>query len=690
MKKLLLVILAFTAFYAADAQYYYVKFANAGHNPGQLNNDDEYPPGGGLPAGWTTIHTGPLAPMWSSAQTIPFNFTFNGNVYTSFKVSTNGILTFTANPSTTIATGNVTLPNANIPDNSICILGLGASVASDYVVSKIFGTAPNRQMFIQFNSCSEPNIQKGWAYWSIVLEETTNKFYIVDQRTFCSDGTNSCTGNVKLTLGAQFNSTTAVMVDGSPNVNSLTTGLPDRSDNSYYEFRAGVQPDWDFSGSKVVVADYLILGQAPYTLQMTNMNLGKSTVTAYYLNYSINGGAPVSAAVTGTSISVAKFVSVTNPHPTGWNPGAVGTYTIKMWASNLNANADQDLSNDTAVKVVTVVDNFEPRKVLHEVFTSSTCGPCTPGNIQLNKVLDTKAASDYTVIKYQQNFPGVGDPYFTTEALNRRNYYAVNSIPRLEYDGGWDGNPSSYTGSMFDVAAAKPAFMKITATHTVNWRTVSVNVTVDPMANFSSSNIRLFVGVLEKKTYKNEMTNGETEFEHVMKKMLPNETGTVIGPMTKGTPVTKNLSWTFKGVYRLPANASSPINHSTEHSIESFSNLEVIAFVQDYATKEVFQSNYSTGTFLGIGKPDASETNLNLYPNPSNGMTQVSFDLENNSHIQIGIYNTVGQLIQTVADRELESGINTVRFDTKTLAKGIYFVRVEGDNFTSSKKLIVE
>ena len=49
MKKLLLVILAFTAFYAADAQYYYVKFANAGHNPGQLNNDDEYPPGGGLP-----------------------------------------------------------------------------------------------------------------------------------------------------------------------------------------------------------------------------------------------------------------------------------------------------------------------------------------------------------------------------------------------------------------------------------------------------------------------------------------------------------------------------------------------------------------------------------------------------------------------------------------------------------------
>lgn len=85
-----------------------------------------------------------------------------------------------------------------------------------------------------------------------------------------------------------------------------------------------------------------------------------------------------------------------------------------------------------------------------------------------------------------------------------------------------------------------------------------------------------------------------------------------------------------------------------------------------------------------------SESNINLYPNPSNGTTQVSFELQNSSRIQIGVYNALGQLVQTVADSNLESGINAVRFDTKTLAKGIYFVRVEGENFSSSKKLIVE
>ncbi|MBL0071768.1 MAG: hypothetical protein IPP34_08130 [Bacteroidetes bacterium] len=75
------------------------------------------------------------------------------------------------------------LPSALIPDNSVCVWGLQATGANDNIVVKTFGTAPNRQYWIFFTSYSIPGNTAGWTYWSIVLEETSNKIYLVDQRT---------------------------------------------------------------------------------------------------------------------------------------------------------------------------------------------------------------------------------------------------------------------------------------------------------------------------------------------------------------------------------------------------------------------------------------------------------------------------------------------------------------------------
>lgn len=131
---------------AASAQYYYVPYPGAGTNPGSLNNDGEYPVGGGLPAGWTSIHAGSAAaPAWSSLATIPFAFQFNGSAVTQFKVSTSGVLTFTTSAVTVPPYSIVALPSANIPDNSVCVLGLRGTGANDNIVTKTFGTAPNRQ-----------------------------------------------------------------------------------------------------------------------------------------------------------------------------------------------------------------------------------------------------------------------------------------------------------------------------------------------------------------------------------------------------------------------------------------------------------------------------------------------------------------------------------------------------------------
>ena len=63
---------------------------------------------------------------------------------------------------------------------------------------------------------------------------------------------------------------------------------------------------------------------------------------------------------------------------------------------------------------VCVIAQTPERKVLVEELTSSTCGPCAQLNNLFNPWLANNAEK-VTVIKYQMNWPGTGDPYYTAE-----------------------------------------------------------------------------------------------------------------------------------------------------------------------------------------------------------------------------------------------------------------------------------
>ena len=56
---------------------------------------------------------------WSSVDTIPFNFNFNGSPVSTFKVSSSGVLTFTTNAGIAPTAANASIPDPGIPNNSI-------------------------------------------------------------------------------------------------------------------------------------------------------------------------------------------------------------------------------------------------------------------------------------------------------------------------------------------------------------------------------------------------------------------------------------------------------------------------------------------------------------------------------------------------------------------------------------------
>ena len=344
MKKLIALI--YSIFFICTlsfGQYFYVKLAAPGQNPGGLNNDDEKPNGSGLPSGWNSI-LGPsvTSPTWSSIKNIPFSFNFNGSSVTQYKVSSTGVLTFNTGAATAPSSSNVALPSANIPDKSICIWGIEASGTNDEVLTKTFGTSPNRQHWVFFTSHS---LNGGWSYWSIVLEESSDRIYIVDQRNSGTSG--------GVSMGIQIDGSTAISVTGSPSVLPESGSSFQASDNVYYVFIYGPPLP--------AVDGELVTFETPSYVNLTNnniighiKNLGSTTISSLDLNYSIDNGATITQNLTG--LSIATFTEYDFSHSTPWWAPA-GTYSVKVWISNVNGlGPDADSGNDEITKNITVVD----------------------------------------------------------------------------------------------------------------------------------------------------------------------------------------------------------------------------------------------------------------------------------------------------------------------------------------------
>ncbi len=666
MKKFTILFVMLMAGLMVHGQYYYIPHINANQNPGALNTDDEYPVGGGIPAGWNTIQAPSANAVWSATQTIPFTFQFNGHGETSYKVSTSGVLTFDV--ATTLPApsyNNVALPNAAIPDKSICIWGVAGTGTNDNIVAKTFGVSPNQQYWITFNSYTGDVGSTGWQYWSIVFEETTNKIYIVDQRFYGTAPTN--------TVGIQVDATTAFSIASSPNTPCNAGNDPTPIDNTYYEFIPGTQSQYDFWTKTIDLYPTQALTAAPFTISGDLTNLGSQAITTFDLNYTVNGGAPVVDHVTGASI--ASLADYTYSHATAWNPGAVGTYTLKVWCSALNGNADENHANDTVTKVITVVPQLVQRLVLHEGFTSSTCPPCVQGNVNLGNVFAANP-NKFTCIKYQMSWPSPGDPYFTDEGEIRRNFYAVNSVPQLWVDGGLGINSQLYTSTQLNAAYAVPSLINLTASALVQYtHAVTITGTIAPVANITSNNLVLHTAIFEYVTHQNVGSNGETTFHYVMKKMVPDAYGTDLAPLTSGTNVPINLSYTFQGNYRLPDDAGDPINNATENSVEEFSDLGVVLWIQDSQTKEVFQSAFATIT---IGTDEIGDPNgiVGIFPNPANTETNIHYYMQEDNNVTLELYNLMGQKVYSQDYGKMASGSTILTADTRDLAGGLYVVQL--------------
>ena len=82
------------------------------------------------------------------------------------------------------------------------------------------------------------------------------------------------------------------------------------------------------------------------------------------------------------------------------------------------------------------------------------------------------------------------------------------------------------------------------------------------------------------------------------------------------------------------------------------------------------------------------------YPNPFNPSTTISFDLPSKSSVTLSIFNITGRKVATIVERQLPAGHhkfewNGLDYSGHETASGIYFYKLESENFRAVKKMIL-
>ena len=682
MRKITLMMMALFTSALVYGQVYYLPPAPG--NPGGLNTDDEFPRGGGLDASWNDVRGPSSTPSWSTNQTIPFSFTLNGSAKTQYKVSTTGIVTFDLTATSVPSATKAALPSSSIPDNSICVWGIETTGGNDYVVSKTFGTTPNRQHWIFFPSSTNPATGAGWTYWSIVLEETTNNIYIVDQR-------HSAAPNVS--VGVQFNSTTAVSVPASPNIQPFAGTDPTASDNIYYTFVPGVQPAYDLSGLDLGLANAEDKANAPYAIKGDFQNLGTAKTTDVEVNYTVNGGSTVTANVSG--LNIGKFATGTITHPTNWNPSTTGEYVIKMWVSKINSNNDANPSNDTITHKVIVLTNPPSRIVVIEEKTGTWCGWCPRGAVGMDYMHSTYPHTTATIAVHN------GDPMVVAEYDNNIGLVAPGGYPGSAVDRvlGPDPNESALEAA-YNTRMAVTPFVEVMDPEFVsyNWTTqiLKMKVKVKFKANLSGNfNMNLVYiedgvtgtssGYAQSNYYAGGGSGVMGGYEN-----LPNP---VPASQMVYNHVARAITGTFEGSgANIPSNVVENTVYEEEftyklNSGEHIGEFTAVAIVTDADTYEVLNANkIRLGKVISI--EETQEINFNIYPNPANDYVSIELN-PNNDIYNVEMVNMLGQTVITTSVNNSVSG-NVVTLNTSELEAGVYVIRVTSEGVTSTKKVTIQ
>lgn len=79
----------------------------------------------------------------------------------------------------------------------------------------------------------------------------------------------------------------------------------------------------------------------------------------------------------------------------------------------------------------------------------------------------------------------------------------------------------------------------------------------------------------------------------------------------------------------------------------------------------------------------------NPYPNPFNPVTTLNYSVPQEIHIQILVYNTLGQVVDQLYDGWQSAGTHTFRWNAGNSSSGIYYIQIKSEQLSETKKVLL-
>jgi len=107
-----------------------------------------------------------------------------------------------------------------------------------------------------------------------------------------------------------------------------------------------------------------------------------------------------------------------------------------------------------------------------------------------------------------------------------------------------------------------------------------------------------------------------------------------------------------------------------------------------------FNFSYMDFVLSATSVEEENETPLTFelqqnFPNPFNPVTEIKYSIPQTSNVKLKVFDIVGNEVATLVDEIKSSGKYSVKFYANNLTSGVYFYRIQTDNFTSTKKLLL-
>ncbi|MEO1050104.1 MAG: PKD domain-containing protein [Bacteroidota bacterium] len=317
------------------------------------------------------------------------------------------------------------------------------------------------------------------------------------------------------------------------------------------------------------------------------------------------------------------------------------------------------------------------RTVLLENFTNTSLASAVAHNQAYRNF--GPSTQEVVRIQYHTSFPG-DDPIADDDPFSpnaRASFYGITDVPAARVDGSFqDGALDTWLNEAFNNATLLPAELDIDIqTLDTLQDQLFVRATMTALAEIKPNAV-VHIAFVEREITAQEAagTNGETEFDYVVKDMLPSAAGT-------------KFTQAFQEGDQFTAEAFGDINNFYD-----LSQVAVVVFVQNEDLRTILQASILEnplnvpGVVTDVDDALNSNADITIYPNPANQNFTVVFPEITNEALDIQVIDPVGKLIH---QQNIPVGVERIEIDSEDFAAGLYHITISNKQEIISRKRLM-